>query len=58
LRRAVVERSMQEMLRSDPTWQNHVTVIGWLERPLMAISVDPGNAGVQRTTIVRMRLPI
>jgi hypothetical protein len=58
LRRAVVERSMQEMLRSESTWQNHVTMIGWLERPLTAISVDPGNVGVQRATIVRMRLPI
>jgi hypothetical protein len=58
LRRAVVERSMQEMLRSDPAWQNHVMVIGWLERPLTMISVSSGNAGTQRATIVRMRLPI
>jgi hypothetical protein len=58
LRRAIVERSMQEMLRSDPTWQNHVVVIGWLERPLTMISVGSGNAGTQRATIVRMQLPI
>ena len=58
LRRAVVERSMQEMLRSDPTWQKQVIVIGWLERPLTVISVGPGNVGVQRATMVRMRLPI
>ena len=58
LRRAVVERSMQEMLRSDPTWQTHVIVIGWLERPLTVISASPGNTGAQRATMVRMRLPI
>jgi hypothetical protein len=58
LRRAIVERSMQEILRSDPAWQNHVMVIGWLERPLTMISVAPGNAEVQRTTMVRMRLPL
>jgi hypothetical protein len=58
LRRAVVERSMQETLRSDPSWQNHVTVIAWLEQPLTMISVGPGHTGVQRVTMVRMRLPI
>jgi hypothetical protein len=58
LRRAVVERSMQENLRSDPAWQNHVTVLAWLERPLTMISVGPGQTGVQRVTMVRMRLPI
>jgi hypothetical protein len=58
LRRAVVERSMQEILRSDPTWQNHVVVLGWLEWPLTVVSVVPGNAGAQRATMVRMRLPI
>jgi hypothetical protein len=58
LRRAVVERSMQESLRSDPAWQNHVTVLAWLERPLTMISVGPGQTGVQRVTMVRMRLPI
>jgi hypothetical protein len=58
LRRAVVERSMQETLRSDPAWQNHVTVIAWLERPLTMISVGPGQIGAQRVTMVRMRLPI
>jgi hypothetical protein len=58
LRRAVVERSMQETLRSDPAWQNHVTVLAWLERPLTMISVGPGQTGVQRVTMVRMRLPI
>jgi hypothetical protein len=58
LRRAIVERSMYETLRSDPAWQNHVMVIGWLERPLTMISVDPGNAGGQHATMVRMRLPL
>jgi len=58
LRRAVVERSMQETLRSDPAWQNHVTVLAWLERPLTMISVGPGQTGAQRVTMVRMRLPI
>jgi hypothetical protein len=58
LRRAVVERSMQEVLRSDPTWQTHVIVIGWLERPLTVISAGPGQTGEQRATMVRIRLPI
>ena len=58
LRRAVVERSMQETLRSDPAWQNHVTVLAWLERPLTMISLEPGQTGTQRVTMVRMRLPI
>jgi hypothetical protein len=58
LRRAIVERSMHETLRSDPAWQTHVTVIGWLERPLTMISVAPGNARAQRATIVRLRLPL
>jgi hypothetical protein len=58
LRRAVVERSMQETLRSDPAWQNHVTVLAWLERPLTMISVGPGQTRAQRVTMVRMRLPI
>jgi hypothetical protein len=58
LRRAIVERSMHEMLRSDPAWQNHVVVMGWLERPLTMISVGPGSAGTQRATIVRLRLPL
>jgi hypothetical protein len=58
LRRAFVERSMQEMLRSDPTWQSQVIVIGWLEQPLTMVSVERGNARVQRATMVRMRLPI
>jgi hypothetical protein len=58
LRRAVVERSMQETLRSDPAWQNHVTLIAWLERPLTMISVGPGQTAAQRVTMVRMRLPI
>jgi hypothetical protein len=58
LRRAVVERSMQETLRSDPAWQNHVTVLAWLERPITMISVGPGQTGAQRVTMVRMRLPI
>jgi hypothetical protein len=58
LRRAMVERSMYETLRSDPAWQNHVVVIGWLERPLTMISVEPGNVGGHRATMVRMRLPL
>jgi len=58
LRRAVVERAMQETLRNDPAWQNHVTMIAWLERPLTMISVMPGHTGAQRVTMVRMRLPM
>ncbi len=58
LRRAVVERSMQETLRSDPAWQHHVTVLAWLERPLTMIAVEPGRTGAQRVTMVRIRLPI
>jgi hypothetical protein len=58
LRRAIVERSMQEVLRSDPAWHNYVTMIGWLEQPLRAISVSPGSTGAQRATMVRLRLPI
>jgi hypothetical protein len=58
LQRAVVERSMQETLRSAPAWQNHVTVFAWLERPLTMISVGPGQTGAQRVTMVRMQLPI
>jgi hypothetical protein len=58
LRRAIVERAMQEVLRSEPTWQNYVMVIGWLHQPLTAISVSPGNTGAQRATMVRMRLPL
>jgi hypothetical protein len=58
LRRAVVERSMQEILRSDPAWQNSVMLFAWVDRPLTMISVGPGNIGVQRATMVRMRLPI
>jgi hypothetical protein len=58
LRRAIVERSMQEVLRGEPAWQNQVMVIGWLEQPLTAISITPGNAAVQRATMVRMRLPL
>jgi hypothetical protein len=49
---------MQETLRSDPAWQNHVTMFAWLERPLTMISVGPGQIGAQRVTMVRMRLPI
>jgi hypothetical protein len=58
LRRTIVERSMQEVLRSEPTWQNHVMIIAWLERPLTAISVSPGDVAAQRATMVRMRLPL
>jgi hypothetical protein len=58
LQRAVVERSMLETLRSNPAWQNHVTVFAWLERPLTMISVGPGHTGAQRVTMVRMQLPI
>ncbi len=58
LRRAIVERSMHETLRSDPAWQNHVMMIGWLEPPLTVISVSPGDVGAQRATMVRMRLPL
>jgi hypothetical protein len=58
LRRAVVERSMQEILRGDPAWQNSITVFAWVDRPLTAIEVGPGHIGAQRATMVRMRLPI
>jgi hypothetical protein len=58
LRRAIIERSMQEVLRSEPAWQHQVMVIGWLEQPLTAISITPGNAAIQRATMVRMRLPL
>jgi hypothetical protein len=58
LRRAIVERSMQEVLRSEPAWRNQVLVIGWLERPLTAISISPGNTAAHRVTMVRMRLPL
>jgi hypothetical protein len=58
LRRAVVERSMQEVLRSDPAWQNSVMVFAWVDQPLTMISVGPGHTSVQRATMVRMRLPI
>jgi hypothetical protein len=58
LRRSVVERSMQETLRSDPSWQNHVTLIAWLEPPPTTISVSPGQVGGQRVTLVRMRMPL
>jgi hypothetical protein len=58
LRRAIVERSMHEVLRNEPAWRNQVLVIGWLERPLTAISISPGNVATQRATMVRMRLPL
>jgi hypothetical protein len=58
LRRGIVERSMQEMLRSEPAWHNHVMMIGWLDRPLTAISLSSGTTGAQRATMVRMRLPL
>jgi hypothetical protein len=56
LRRAIVERALQEALRSDVAWQKQVMFIGWLERPLVALSVTPGQVGTQRATLVRMRL--
>jgi hypothetical protein len=58
LRRAVVERTMQEALRGGPSWQNHVTMLAWLEEPLTILSVEPGQTGAQRVTMVRVRLPI
>lgn len=58
LRRAIVERSMQEVLRSEPGWQQHIMFLGWLDRPLAAISVSPGNVLPHRATLVRMRLPL
>jgi hypothetical protein len=58
LRRAIVERSLQEALRGDRAWQRQVMFIGWLERPLVALSVAPGQVGAQRTTVVRMRLAL
>jgi hypothetical protein len=58
LKRAIVERSMQEVLRSEPGWQQHVMFLGWLDRPLAAIAVSPGNVLAHRATLVRMRLPL
>lgn len=58
LRRAVVERVMQEALRSEPGWPNHVTFIGWLDQPLLGVSVKPGDVTIHHATIVRMRLPL
>jgi hypothetical protein len=58
LRRAIVERSLHEALRGDRAWQRQVTFIGWLERPLVALSVTPGQVGTKRTTLVRMRLSL
>jgi hypothetical protein len=58
LRRAVIERVMQEALRSEPAWSTHVTLIGWLDQPLLGISVKPGDITVHRATLVRMRLPL
>lgn len=58
LRRGIVERVLQEALRSDRAWQRQVMFIGWLERPLVALSVAPGQVGTQRTTLVRMRLAL
>ena len=58
LKRAIVERSMQEVLHSGPGWQEQVMFLGWLDRPLAAISVRPGNVLAQRATLVRMRLPL
>jgi hypothetical protein len=58
LKRAIVERSMQEVLRSEPGWQQHVMFLGWLDRPMAAISVSPGNVLAHRATLVRMRLPL
>jgi hypothetical protein len=58
LGRVMVERSIQEVLRSDLTWQRQVMFVGWLEEPLMAISVNPGEIVSRRATLVRMRLPL
>jgi hypothetical protein len=58
LRRAIVERALQEALRSDVAWQKQVMFIGWLERPLVALSVAPGQIGAHRATLVRMRLAL
>jgi hypothetical protein len=58
LKRAIVERSMQEALRGEPMWHKHAMFIGWLEQPLVALSVAPGQIRSQRATLVRMRLPL
>jgi hypothetical protein len=56
--RVMVERSIQEVLRSDLTWQQQVMFVGWLERSLAGISVHPGDVASQRATMVRMRVPL
>lgn len=58
LRRAIVERALQEALRSNAAWQKQVMFIGWLDRPLVALSVWPGQIGAHRATLVRMRLTL
>ena len=58
LKRAIVERVMQEGLQSEPSWMNQVVFLGWLDQPLMAVSVKPGAIASQRATFVRMRLPL
>jgi len=58
LKRAIVERVMQEVLRGRPGLPNHVTFIAWLDRPPVAVSVTPGAIASHRATLVRMRLPL
>jgi hypothetical protein len=58
LRRAIVERTLQEALRGGVAWRRQVMFIGWLEQPLVALSVTPGEVGTHRTTVVRMRLEL
>lgn len=58
LKRAMVERAMQETLREGPGVSNYVTFIAWLDRSPVAVSVKPGNIASHQATLVRMRLPL
>jgi hypothetical protein len=58
LGRLMIERSIQEVLRSDLTWQHQVMFVGWLEQPLVTVSVQPGDIASRRATLVRLRLPL
>jgi hypothetical protein len=58
LKRAVVERAMQETLRNESGWPNQVTFIAWLDRPPVSVAVRPGSISVHHATMVRLHLPL